>query len=61
MANATIAKVNGKVHVTELDALSDAMEREYKLACGGGEGFGAERAFCAVDRLERTEHHGNQA
>ena len=33
---ATVAKVNGKAHVTELDALSDAMEREYALACGDG-------------------------
>ncbi|MDE5581491.1 MAG: hypothetical protein K2I95_08740, partial [Treponemataceae bacterium] len=32
----TVAKVNGKARVTELDALSDAMEREYKLACGDG-------------------------
>lgn len=32
----TVAKVNGKSRVTELDALSDAMEREYKLACGDG-------------------------
>ena len=32
----TVAKVNGKVRTTELDALSDAMEREYKLACGDG-------------------------
>ncbi len=31
-----VAKVNGKARVTELDALSDAMEREYKLACGDG-------------------------
>lgn len=31
-----VAKVNGKVRVTELDALSDAMEREYALACGDG-------------------------
>ncbi|MDE6737240.1 MAG: hypothetical protein K2J50_07070 [Treponemataceae bacterium] len=34
---ATVAKVNGKVRTTELDALSDAMEREYKLACGDGQ------------------------
>ncbi|MDE6706111.1 MAG: hypothetical protein K2J81_09450 [Treponemataceae bacterium] len=32
----TVAKVNGKVRTTELDALSDAMEREYRLACGDG-------------------------
>ena len=32
-----MAKVNGKAHVTELDALSDAMEREYAAACAGGE------------------------
>ncbi|MDE5797488.1 MAG: hypothetical protein K2H73_00455 [Treponemataceae bacterium] len=32
----TVAKVNGKVRTTELDALSDAMEREYKLACADG-------------------------
>ena len=31
-----VAKVNGKVRTTELDALSDAMEREYKLACADG-------------------------
>ena len=37
MAQTTVAKVNGKVRVTELDALSDAMEREYKAACAGGE------------------------
>ena len=36
MAQTTVAKVNGKVRVTELDALSDAMEREYKAACGDG-------------------------
>ena len=33
----TVAKVNGKVRTTELDALSDAMEREYRLACGDGQ------------------------
>ncbi|MBD5447140.1 MAG: hypothetical protein HDR32_05230 [Treponema sp.] len=33
---ATVAKVNGKVRTTELDALSDAMEREYRLACADG-------------------------
>ena len=32
----TVAKVNGKTRTTELDALSDAMEREYRLACGDG-------------------------
>ena len=32
----TVARVNGKVRTTELDALSDAMEREYRLACGDG-------------------------
>ena len=32
----TVAKVNGKVRTTELDALSDAMEREYRLACADG-------------------------
>ena len=32
----TVAKVNGKVRTTELDALSDAMEREYAAACAGG-------------------------
>ena len=32
----TVAKVNGKARVTELDALSDAMEREFTLACGDG-------------------------
>lgn len=37
MAQTTVAKVNGKAHVTELDALSDAMEREYAAACAGGE------------------------
>ena len=37
MANVTIAKVNSKARITELDALSDAMEREYKAACTGGE------------------------
>ena len=31
-----VAKVNGKVRTTELDALSDAMEREYAAACAGG-------------------------
>ena len=36
MAETAVAKVNGKVRVTELDALSDAMEREYKAACGDG-------------------------
>ena len=33
----TVAKVNGKVRTTELDALSDAMEREYAAACGDGQ------------------------
>ena len=33
----TVAKVNGKVRTTELDALSDAMEREYAAACASGE------------------------
>ena len=37
MAETALAKVNGKARVTELDALSDAMEREYKAACAGGE------------------------
>ena len=37
MAETAVAKVNGKARVTELDALSDAMEREYKAACAGGE------------------------
>ncbi|MBD5427123.1 MAG: hypothetical protein HDR38_06205 [Treponema sp.] len=32
----TVAKVNGKVRTTELDALPDAMEREYRFACGDG-------------------------
>ena len=36
MAQTTVAKVNGKVRVTERDALSDAMEREYMAACAGG-------------------------
>ena len=36
---AKVTKVINNVRVTELDALSDAMEREYKLACG--DGFGA--------------------
>ncbi len=31
-----VAKVINNVRTTELDALSDAMEREYKLACGDG-------------------------
>ena len=34
---ANVPKVNARVYVTELDALSDAMEREYKAACAGGE------------------------
>ena len=34
---AKVEKVNGKARVTELDALSDAMEREYKAACAGRE------------------------
>ena len=34
---ASVAKLNSNVRVTELDALSDAMEREYKAACAGGE------------------------
>ena len=33
---AKVTKVINNVRVTELDALSDAMEREYKLACAGG-------------------------
>ena len=34
---AKVEKLGGKsVRVTELDALSDAMEREYKAACGDG-------------------------
>lgn len=33
---AKVAKVNARVYVTELDALSDALEREYTLACGDG-------------------------
>ena len=36
MAQTTVAKLNGKARVTEIDALSDAMEREYKAACGDG-------------------------
>ena len=32
----TVAKVNGKTRTTELDALSDAMEREYAAACASG-------------------------
>lgn len=31
-----VAKLINSVRTTELDALSDAMEREYKLACGDG-------------------------
>ncbi|MDE5581326.1 MAG: hypothetical protein K2I95_07885 [Treponemataceae bacterium] len=34
---AKVTKVINNVRVTELDALSDAMEREYKLACADGE------------------------
>ena len=34
---AKVAKLINNVRVTELDALSDAMEREYKAACAGGE------------------------
>ena len=34
---AKVAKVNARVFVTELDALSDALEREYAAACAGGE------------------------
>ena len=35
---AAVNKLSSKsVRVTELDALSDAMEREYKAACAGGE------------------------
>ena len=37
MAMAKVAKLINNVRVTELDALSDAMEREYKAACAGGE------------------------
>ena len=33
---ATVAKLSNNVRVTELDALSDAMEREYAAACGDG-------------------------
>ena len=33
---AKVVKVINNVRTTELDALSDAMEREYKLACGEG-------------------------
>ncbi|MDE5798429.1 MAG: hypothetical protein K2H73_05350, partial [Treponemataceae bacterium] len=33
---AKVVKVINNVRTTELDALSDAMEREYKLACGDG-------------------------
>ncbi len=34
---AKVTKVINNVRVTELDALSDAMEREYRLACGDGQ------------------------
>ena len=34
---AKVTKVINNVRVTELDALSDAMEREYASACAGGE------------------------
>ena len=34
---AKVAKLINNVRVTELDALSDAMEREYAAACAGGE------------------------
>lgn len=34
---AKVAKVNSRVFVTELDALSDALEREYAAACADGE------------------------
>ena len=35
---ATVSKLTGRgIRTTELDALSDAMEREYKAACAGGE------------------------
>ena len=33
---AKVVKVINNVRTTELDALSDAMEREYRLACGDG-------------------------
>ena len=34
---ATVSKLTGRgIRTTELDALSDAMEREYKAACAGG-------------------------
>ena len=34
---AKVVKLNARVFVTELDALSDALEREYAAACAGGE------------------------
>ena len=34
---ATVARGNDNVRATELDALSDAMEREYRLACADGQ------------------------
>ena len=63
----TVAKVNGKARTTELDALSDAMEREFKLACADGATAVAKDAvlkgqFAQLARgFERAEHHGNQA
>lgn len=34
MANTTLAKLNSKAHMTELDARSDAIEREDAAVCG---------------------------
>lgn len=52
---ATVAKVNGKAHVTELDALSDAMEREYALACGDGSTTVAKDAILKTQFAQLTD------
>lgn len=52
---ATVAKVNGKAHVTELDSLSDAMEREYALACGDGSTTVAKDAILKTQFAQLTD------
>lgn len=52
---ATVVKVNGKAHVTELDALSDAMEREYALACGDGSTIVAKDTILKMQFAQLTD------
>lgn len=52
----TVGKLTSRgIHVTELDALSDAMEREYALACGDGSTTVAKDAVLRTQFAQLTD------